>query len=835
MVFSNTVQKVFRDAIKECQKRRHNLLTVEHILYAFTMSMHGRVLLEGCGASSAVLRELIEGFFRSKLETVPEGVSGEISQTVALTQVIERAVRSMAAAGRKKVDLGALLVSIMQDDESYAVYFMKRQGVNLLDVETFVAHAYREDDGDSEEGEKAEVRAGEGQEGGEKGAKESALEKFCVDLTEKARQGRLDPLVGRTRELDRTIEVLCRRRKNNPLFVGDPGVGKTAMAEGLAQRIVDGRIPDRFAHTSIYALDLAFVLAGSRYRGDFEARLKQVVKELKSKEDAILFIDEIHTIVGAGSTSGGSMDASNLLKPLLASGELRCMGSTTYDEFRNHFEKDRALARRFQRIDIHEPSRDECFDILKGLSGRYASYHEVRYTDAVLRAMVDLSSRHIRDRLLPDKAIDVMDETGAAVHLKSCGLACDKPGFKPQEPAPAEAAPASGTDGDTVPKGLHYVDILGLDRKDAAKSAPQNASSADAASAKAADGAQEEKTAAKENPARRPLVTLQDVDRVVARMAGIPLRNVTGSELSRLSHLERDLKKRVFGQDEAIEQLVRAILRSRAGLGSANRPAGSFLFYGPTGVGKTEVAKSLAAVMGIGFLRYDMSEYMEKHSVSRLIGAPPGYVGFDQGGLLTEAVRKQPYSVVLLDEIEKAHPDIYNVLLQVMDDATLTDNTGRKTDFSNVILIMTSNAGAFEMSRPSVGFGSQSGSPDEASHRALKAVENLFTPEFRNRLDGMIPFHSLTEDMMLSIVDKFMTDIRDSLAAKHVSLSLSRKAREWLADKGFDPHMGARPLRRLLRNEVEDKLAHELLFGFLRKGGKAHLTLKEDELVLAEQ
>lgn len=488
-----------------------------------------------------------------------------------------------------------------------------------------------------------------------------------------------------------------------------------------------------------------------------------------------------------------------------------------------------------KRIDIHEPSRDECFDILKGLSGRYASYHEVRYTDAVLRAMVDLSSRHIRDRLLPDKAIDVMDETGAAVHLKSCGLACDKPGFKPQEPAPAEAAPASGTDGDTVPKGLHYVDILGLDRKDAAKSAPQNASSADAASAKAADGAQEEKTAAKENPARRPLVTLQDVDRVVARMAGIPLRNVTGSELSRLSHLERDLKKRVFGQDEAIEQLVRAILRSRAGLGSANRPAGSFLFYGPTGVGKTEVAKSLAAVMGIGFLRYDMSEYMEKHSVSRLIGAPPGYVGFDQGGLLTEAVRKQPYSVVLLDEIEKAHPDIYNVLLQVMDDATLTDNTGRKTDFSNVILIMTSNAGAFEMSRPSVGFGSQSGSPDEASHRALKAVENLFTPEFRNRLDGMIPFHSLTEDMMLSIVDKFMTDIRDSLAAKHVSLSLSRKAREWLADKGFDPHMGARPLRRLLRNEVEDKLAHELLFGFLRKGGKAHLTLKEDELVLAEQ
>ena len=824
MVFSNTVQKVFRDAIKECQKRRHNLLTVEHILYAFTMSMHGRVLLEGCGASSAVLRELLEGFFRNKLETVPEGVSGEISQTVALTQVIDRAVRAMAAAGRKTVDLGALLVSIMQDEESYAVYFMKRQGVNLLDVETFVAHAYRESEEPSD-GEKAEARAGEGSEGDGKGAKESALEKFCVDLTEKARQGRLDPLVGRTRELDRTIEVLCRRRKNNPLFVGDPGVGKTAMAEGLAQRIVDGRIPDRFAHTSVYALDLALVLAGSRYRGDFEARLKQVVKELKSKEDAILFIDEIHTIVGAGSTSGGSMDASNLLKPLLANGELRCMGSTTYDEFRNHFEKDRALARRFQRIDIHEPTKDECFDILKGLSDRYAAYHEVRYTDAVLKAMVDLSARHIRDRLLPDKAIDVMDETGAAVHLKSCGLACDRPDFKPQEPAVKEEEPAPEADGHTVPKGLHYVDILGLNKDDAAK----------AEAKKAPEEQKEEAQAAKEPASKRPLVTLQDVDRVVARMAGIPLRNVTGSELSRLSRLERDLKKRVFGQDEAIEQLVRAILRSRAGLGSATRPAGSFLFYGPTGVGKTEVAKSLAAVMGIGFLRYDMSEYMEKHSVSRLIGAPPGYVGFDQGGLLTEAVRKQPYSVVLLDEIEKAHPDIYNVLLQVMDDATLTDNTGRKTDFSNVILIMTSNAGAFEMSRPSVGFGSQSGSPDEASHRALKAVENLFTPEFRNRLDGMIPFHSLTEEMMLNIVDKFMQEIRDSLAAKHVSLSLSRKAREWLADKGFDPHMGARPLRRLLRNEVEDKLAHELLFGFLKKGGKAHLTLKEDELVLAEQ
>ena len=835
MVFSNTVQKVFRDAIKECQKRRHNLLTVEHILYAFTMSMHGRVLLEGCGASSAVLRELIEGFFRSKLETVPEGVSGEISQTVALTQVIERAVRSMAAAGRKKVDLGALLVSIMQDDESYAVYFMKRQGVNLLDVETFVAHAYREDDGDSEEGEKAEVRAGEGQEGGEKGAKESALEKFCVDLTEKARQGRLDPLVGRTRELDRTIEVLCRRRKNNPLFVGDPGVGKTAMAEGLAQRIVDGRIPDRFAHTSIYALDLALVLAGSRYRGDFEASLKAVMQELKSKEDAILFIDEIHTIVGAGSTSGGSMDASNLLKPLLASGELRCMGSTTYDEFRNHFEKDRALARRFQRIDIHEPSRDECLEILKGLQGRYADFHQVRFSDA--RAQGHGGS------LLASYPRPSPAGQGYRCHGRDrcrCAPQVLRPGLRQARlQTPGTRARRGGTSFRYGRGYLRMGSAMWISWASTGRT-PRRVRLRTPLPLTLPPRRLLTVRRKKRRPPRKtrpgglwsPFRTLS---RVVARMAGIPLRNVTGSELSRLSHLERDLKKRVFGQDEAIEQLVRAILRSRAGLGSANRPAGSFLFYGPTGVGKTEVAKSLAAVMGIGFLRYDMSEYMEKHSVSRLIGAPPGYVGFDQGGLLTEAVRKQPYSVVLLDEIEKAHPDIYNVLLQVMDDATLTDNTGRKTDFSNVILIMTSNAGAFEMSRPSVGFGSQSGSPDEASHRALKAVENLFTPEFRNRLDGMIPFHSLTEDMMLSIVDKFMTDIRDSLAAKHVSLSLSRKAREWLADKGFDPHMGARPLRRLLRNEVEDKLAHELLFGFLRKGGKAHLTLKEDELVLAEQ
>ena len=552
------------------------------------------------------------------------------------------------------------------------------------------------------------------------------------------------------------------------------------------------------------------------------------MKELGEHKGAILFIDEIHTIVGAGSTSGGAMDASNLLKPLLASGDLRCMGSTTYEEFRNHFEKDRALARRFQRIDIREPSRDECFEILRGLQSRYADYHKVCYSEDVLKAMVELSARHVRDRLLPDKAIDVMDETGAAVQLLTRGLVCDQKAAGEEEKE--KKACANDTDDkaeETGSRSISYRDILAQDPE----MAPEMALDTDVP-----DKAAEDKAAssASESADERPGVSIADVERIVARMAGIPVRTVSGSERDRLARLEDDLKERVFGQDEAIELTVRAILRSRAGLSQANRPAGSFLFYGPTGVGKTEVAKSLADVLGVEFLRYDMSEYMEKHSVSRLIGAPPGYVGYDQGGLLTEAVRKAPYSVVLLDEIEKAHPDIFNILLQVMDDATLTDNTGRKTDFSNVILIMTSNAGAFEMNKASVGFGQNRA--DDASRKALKAVEGLFTPEFRNRLDAMIPFKSLTSDMMLHIVDKFLAEIRASLAERHVELSLSSSARDWLARHGFDPSMGARPLRRLLRNEVEDKLASALLFGSLQHGGTARLELEEDrdELVLVD-
>lgn len=825
MDFSKMTRVAIREAMLEAQKRRHGILTVEHLLYGYTKIMRGRVLLEGCGVSVAMLREQLNGFFRSYIETVPEGVSHEIVQTVSLTRLFERAAISMENAGRNTVDLGALLVAMMQDEDNYAVYYLHRQGVTLLEVERFVSHSYNEDPESRTASEEAS-KAGNASDRDD--AETGALEKYTTDLTAQAREGKLDPLVGRTAELDRTIEVLCRRRKNNPLFVGDPGVGKTAMAEGLALRIASGQVPDMFANTQVFALDLGLVLAGSRYRGDFEARFKAIVKELGEHKGAILFIDEIHTIVGAGSTSGGAMDASNLLKPLLASGDLRCMGSTTYEEFRNHFEKDRALARRFQRIDIREPSRDECFEILRGLQSRYADYHKVCYSEDVLKAMVELSARHVRDRLLPDKAIDVMDETGAAVHLLTRGLVCDQKAACEEEKKKTCASDTDDKVEETGSRSISYRDILAQDPE----MAPEMALDTDVADKAAEDKAARSASESADEP--RPSVSIADVERIVARMAGIPVRTVSGSERDRLARLEDDLKERVFGQDEAIELTVRAILRSRAGLSQANRPAGSFLFYGPTGVGKTEVAKCLADVLGVEFLRYDMSEYMEKHSVSRLIGAPPGYVGYDQGGLLTEAVRKAPYSVVLLDEIEKAHPDIFNILLQVMDDATLTDNTGRKTDFSNVILIMTSNAGAFEMNKASVGFGQSK--PGDAASKALKAVEGLFTPEFRNRLDAMIPFKSLTSDMMLHIVDKFLAEIRASLAERHVELCLSSSARDWLARHGFDPSMGARPLRRLLRNEVEDKLASALLFGSLQNGGTARLELEEDrdELVLVD-
>ncbi len=725
------LQRVLNRAVSEVRRRRHEYLTVEHVLYAMTGEMAGRVLIEGCGANPDVVRKHVEQFFEAHLQALPESEPTDeidVVQTLSVQRMMENAVRHIQAAGRNEVDLGDILAAIMDEEESYACYFLRRQGVTRLDVLTFISHAMERESSNRKE--TSDERDEEG--GGD------ALARFTVDLTAKARSGELDPLIGRELEVDRTIEVLCRRRKNNPLFVGDPGVGKTALAEGLALRIASGNVPEMFRNTRIFSLDLGALLAGSRYRGDFEARMKSVIAAVSKIPDAIMFIDEIHTIVGAGSTSGGSMDASNLLKPVLASGKMRCIGSTTHEEFRNYLEKDRALSRRFQRIDIKEPSKEECLEILKGLLSHYEKHHRVRYASGALKAMVDLSARHIQERPLPDKAIDVLDESGALARLRS----------------------------------------------------------------KSSSGGS---------------VSVKDVEKIVARIAGIPERSVSGREKARLATLKEDLQKAVFGQDEALELTVRAILRSRAGLAGRARPSGSFLFYGPTGVGKTEVAKQLAEHLGINFLRFDMSEYMEKHAVSRLIGAPPGYVGFDQGGQLTEAVRKSPYAVVLLDEIEKAHPDIFNILLQVMDYATLTDNTGRKADFSNVILIMTTNAGAREMASASIGFG-DSGKTDSAA-KSRKALENTFSPEFRNRLDAMVPFGNLTLEMVERIVDKTVGELAKNLGERKITIHLGEGARRMLALKGYDPVFGARPLQRLIREEVEDALAGEMLFGKLAKGG----------------
>ncbi len=676
--------------------------------------------------------------FRSGPEQ-PEPES-EVLQTEALERVLERAVAHVQSSGRRDADVGDVLAAMFEEPDCWAAFYLRKQGVDRLRVLEFISHELPEILRQAARRRSSEAAEKPQQ---EEAPQASALERYAVDLVEKAKQGRIDPLVGRENELARLFEVLSRRRKNNPLLVGEPGTGKTAIAEGLAYRIAQENVPRAFRSISVYALDLGALLAGSKYRGDFEARIKDVVGELRQKPGSILFIDEIHTIVGAGATSGGSMDASNLLKPVLAAGELRCIGSTTHEEYRNHFEKDRALSRRFQCIDVREPSQEDCLAILKGLQDRYEKFHGVRYSKGAVQAAVELSARHVQDRLLPDKAIDVMDEAGAAASLK--------PGFR-----------------------------------------------------------------------RGAVVSVQDVERVVARMAGIPARSVSRGEKERLQTLGADLRARVFGQDQAVDGIVRAILRSRAGLSRENRPAASFLFHGPTGVGKTELAKALAELLDVAFVRFDMSEYMEKHAVARLIGSPPGYVGFEQGGLLTEAIRKTPHAVLLLDEVEKAHPDIYNVLLQVMDYATLTDNTGRKADFRNVVLIMTTNAGAREMEQAPVGFCSTS----SASDRSAGAVEQTFSPEFRNRLDAMIAFRSLSRDLMERIVDKAVAALAPGLASRRVTLTLTDAARNWLADHGFDPRMGARPLQRVVRSEVEDHLAELLLFGGLEKGGNVLADVK---------
>ncbi|GAB6113020.1 ATP-dependent Clp protease ATP-binding subunit ClpA [Desulfomicrobium salsuginis] len=729
-MLSKELERIIGNAVREVKLRQHEFLTLEHLLYSYTLDAHGQHLLQGCGIDVDRLRKQLVQFFTDHLDVNPRP-EHEIVQTVSVQRAMQRAILHIQSAGKAQVQAGDFLAAMLEEEDAFAVYYLKAQGLTKLGVLEYISHELPDAGGAVE----AEPR---------EGGKQSALEKYTVDLVARAMEGKIDPLVGRDEELKRTLQVLARRKKNNPIFVGDPGVGKTAVAEGLALKIARGEVPEQFAQTRIFALDMGSLLAGTKYRGDFEARLKGVISELKAMDGAILCIDEIHTIVGAGSTSGGSMDASNILKPVLASGELRCIGSTTYEEYKNHFEKDRALSRRFQKIDIVEPSVAESEKILMGLKPYYEEFHGVKFQPSAIAAAVELSARHINDRCLPDKAIDVIDEAGAIFVLSG------------------------------------------------------------------------EKN-------RRKSVTRRDVEEVVARMARIPSSRVTSSDRDRLANLEKDLGGQVFGQKEAVEQLAQAIKRSRAGLGNAERPLGSFLLTGPTGVGKTELAKQLAACLGVAFVRFDMSEYMEKHAVARLIGAPPGYVGFEQGGLLTDAIRKTPHCVLLLDEIEKAHMDMFSILLQVMDHATLTDNNGRKSDFRNVILLMTSNAGAREMSGNAIGF--KAGVEEDRGLRGLAAVEKLFSPEFRNRLDAIVTFHSLTQDIMEQIVDKFMAELGVQLAAKNVTLELTPEARSWLAKKGFDPAFGARPLGRLIQKEVKDRLADQILFGELAAGGAVRVGL----------
>jgi ATP-dependent Clp protease ATP-binding subunit ClpA len=725
-------------AIREAKVRRHEYFTLEHILHAILHDVTGRRILHNCGADLEKLKARLERYLSERMEKLPDGIEQDPIQTLAVQRAIQRAIMHVRSAEKKEVDAGDILAAMFFEENSYAVYFLKAEGVTRLDVISYISHGISKVADPEEEQFNGRPLETPNQEDKQETRKPSALESFTVNLIQKAADGLIDPLIGREDEILRTLQILGRRTKNNPIFVGDPGVGKTAIAEGLALKICRKEVPETFYEVEVFALDMGALLAGTKFRGDFEARLKGVIQELKKKPGAILFIDEIHTVVGAGATSGGSMDASNILKPALVAGGLRCVGSTTYEEYKNHFEKDRALSRRFQKVEIQEPSVEETYHILQGLKPYYEQHHQLRYADAALKTAAELSARHINDRYLPDKAIDVIDETGASLRLKK-------------------------------------------DRR------------------------------------LRRVVGPKDIEQVVARIARIPPRTVSASDQQRLQSLSFELKSQVFGQDTAIEALSKAIKRSRAGLRIPEKPVGSFLLMGPTGVGKTEAAKQLARTLGVNFLRFDMSEYMEKHTVSRLIGAPPGYIGFDQGGLLTDAIRKQPHTVLLLDEIEKAHPDLFSILLQIMDHATLTDNNGKKADFRNVILLMTSNAGAREMSSPAIGFGNKE--DDHRAAKGMKAIESLFSPEFRNRLDGIITFNGLSVEIMERIVDKFITEMEGQLAEKRVRLELSSAARLWLAERGYDPAFGARPLSRLIQTEIKDVLADEILFGRLRQGG----------------
>jgi ATP-dependent Clp protease ATP-binding subunit ClpA len=729
-------------AVREAKKRRHEYVSIEHILFAILYDPTGIDIVENCGGNVENLINSIEDFFEEKIERIPAGNEYVLQQTIGFQRVIQRAVNHARSAEKPEVTVSDILASIFLEKDSHAEYFLSAEGVTRLDVLNFIAHnvsktTHLESPGESTKSSKEQRKKST-----------NPLELFTTNLVKFAAQGKLDPLIGRKTEMERTMQVLCRRRKNNPVYIGDPGVGKTAMAEGLAQRIQSGDIPELLKDVEIFALDLGGMLAGTKFRGDFEQRLKGVIAELKKRPKAILFIDEIHTIVGAGATSSGSMDASNILKPVLTSGEIRCIGSSTFEEYKTHFEKDRALARRFEKIEIFEPPVTETVQILKGLRSRYEEHHGITYSDSALKAAAELSSKFLNDRYLPDKAIDVIDEAGAFIRLSGA-----------------------------------------VNRK-------------------------------KINPA--------DIEKIVAKMARIPTQSVSTSDRSKLEQLADGLKRVVFGQDDAIKALVTSIKRSRAGLGTPERPVGCFLFTGPTGVGKTEVARQVAMNLGVEFIRYDMSEYMEKHAVARLIGAPPGYIGFDQGGLLTDGIRKHPHSVLLLDEIEKAHPDLFSILLQVMDHATLTDNTGKKADFRNVILMMTSNAGTREMSQQTIGFGDVK--KDTAS-KGKKAIERMFSPEFRNRLDEVINFNSLNLEIMEKVVDKFMMELNGQLAVKKIILTISDRVRTWLAEKGYDPQFGARPLARVIQTEIKDALSDEILFGRMQRGGGVGIHLKGDKLV----
>ncbi len=741
---SSELQATIRRAVDDVRERRHEYLTLEHLLLAMLDDDSALRIIRHCGGDVGDLRKAVETFLIENCEELPDEMDIGPEQTLSFQRVLQRAAMHASGAGREEVTTGNILVSMFREPDSHAVYFLEKQGITRFDVVQYISHGISK----IEAGGPRPSANGVDEDGAEELT--SPLENFTVDLVERAAQGRIDPLIGRDEELERTIQVLCRRRKNNPLFIGEPGVGKTALAEGLALRIHAGEVPKPLREAKVFALDMTAVLAGTRYRGDFEERLKAVLNELTEDEDAILFIDEIHNIVGAGATTGGTMDAANILKPALASGELRCIGSTTYKDYRTAFERDRALARRFQRIDIAEPSVSDAVKILDGLKSRYEEHHGVRYTEAAIQATAELAARHITGSHMPDKAIDVMDEIGARARLTPTKV---------------------GADG---------------------------------------------------KRRRKVKIVPKDIEEIVAKIARIPAKSVSTSDKAKLSSIEDDLKRVIYGQDEAVERLAQSIKLSRAGLSHPDKPTGNFLFAGPTGVGKTELAKQLATVLGVEFLRFDMSEYMEKHTVSRLIGAPPGYVGFDQGGLLTEAVNKHPYSVVVLDEIEKAHQDVFNILLQVMDHASLTDNNGRKSDFRNVILIMTTNAGSREMAAARIGFGSGD-SGDSRDGR--KALERLFTPEFRNRLDATIFFDSLSPDVIKRVVTKFIQELEGQLIDKHVTLEVSEAARAWFAEHGYDKAFGARPMARIIQNTLKAPLANAILFGDLQQGGVAYIDV----------